>query len=527
MAAGQAPHLNPPAPAVPMVQTTHDPAMAALLACLHQDPQQLNEDLLAGLGEQDWQRLLALAAAHGIRGLIGHRLSDASVAMRVPTDVQQNLNEAGRQTAARMLRAQAQIAELTKEFAATSIPVMALKGAHLAQAVYPGLTLRAMQDIDLLVPRQDLERATEIALTLDYTPIRPFTVEQEAAQKAHVTRLVRPDSLDMEIHWNITAPNEIYAIDPADLWTRAVPVEFSGCRALGLSPEHLLLHLCAHASYQHGFEFGIRSLVDLATIIRRFGEGLDWAIIERQCRAWGWQRGVVVSLSLTRELFGAAIPGDVLDSLAADTGGTALDRDVIATARVQILGEPHLYAESHYFAQFRTLPGFWPKARHAWGRVFLPRSEMARLHGENLDSGGSAALYVARAFTLLGRYARSTVGILKGGGRPHRGSPRVGNSCVAGCLRARLPRIPRRERPAPPLLVAPRSETPGRPSGTSRAPRRTSLRAGRTGPGPAPAAPADARYPPRWRRCRSTRSSPRAAARVRRRHRLTPATGRW
>ena len=247
MAASQALNLSPPAPEVPTVQAPGDPAMAVLLACLHQDPRQLSADLLAHVGAKDWRRLLTLATAHGVRGLIAWRLSDTTVARRLPSDVHQALSDATRQTAARMLRAQAQVAELADAFAAASISVMALKGVHLAQVVYPNLTLRAIQDIDLLVSREDLERATEIALTLDYTPIRAFTVEQEATEKAHVTRLVRPDSLDMEIHWNITAPNAVYSIDPADLWTHAVPVEFGMCRTLGLSPEHLLLHLCTHA----------------------------------------------------------------------------------------------------------------------------------------------------------------------------------------------------------------------------------------------------------------------------------------
>jgi len=312
-----------------------------------------------------------------------------------------------------MLRAQTQIAELASAFAAASIRVMVLKGAHLAQVVYPNLTLRAMQDIDLLVPREHLQDATDIALALGYAPIRPFTVEQEAAAKPHIARLTRPDSLDVEIHWNITAPNEVYSIDPADLWTHAVPVEFGMCRTLGLSPEHLLLHLCTHASYQHGFEFGIRSLVDIAATLRRFDAELDWALVVRQCRSWRWQRGVGISLSLARDLFGAAVPYGVLDSLAADTDGAAIAPQVIDVARVQILGEPRVYTESHYFAQLRTLQGFWPKARQAWSRVFVPRLEMARLHARDPDSPGLWMLYVGRAWSLCLRYAQDAVWLLR------------------------------------------------------------------------------------------------------------------
>lgn len=418
MAAGQTLDVTLPAAGARSTPPTVDPAMAVLLACLHQDSRLLTVDRLGDLDERDWDRLLNLSAAHSVQGLINQRLYDPAVAPRVPANVQRDLHDAARQTAAWMLQAQAQIAELVRGFATTSIRVIVLKGAHLAQTVYANKTLRTMQDIDLLVPREALQPATDIALALGYAPIRPFTVDQEAAAKPHIARLTRPESLDVEIHWNITAPNEIYSIDPGDLWARAVPVDFATCHGLGLSAEHLLLHLCTHASYQHGFEFGIRSLVDVAATLRRFDTELDWELAVRQCRAWRWQRGAGISLSLARELFGANVPSGVLDSLATDTDGAATDPEVIDTARVQILGEPSLYAESHYFSQFRTLPGFWPRARQAWGRIFLPRSEMARLHGRNLGLGSLAMLYVVRACSLTSRYARSAVGLLEGGPAP-------------------------------------------------------------------------------------------------------------
>ena len=418
MAAGQAVDLSHPAPVGPPTPTTADPALAALLACLHQDNRRLSVDLLVALPEDHWGRLLTHAAAHSVRGLVNQRLSDPAFASLVPATVQRDLRDAAHQTAARMLRARAQVTELANGFATASIRVIALKGMHLAHAVYPDQSLRAIQDIDLLVSRDDLQRASDLAHGLGYAPIRPFTVEQEAAAKPHIARLTRPESLDVEIHWNITTPNAVYSIDPVDLWARAVPVDIGGCQLLGLSPEQLLLHLCAHASYQHGFEFGVRSLVDIAVAVRRFDRALDWERVVGQCRAWRWQRGVGISLSLARELFGAAVPSDVLDSFAADTSGAAVDPEVIGAARVQILGEPSLYAESHHFARLRTTPGFRPKARQALGRIFLPISEMARLHGAHLGVGRLVMLYVVRACALIGRYAQSAVGLLKGGAAP-------------------------------------------------------------------------------------------------------------
>ena len=388
---------------------TRDPALTILLACLHHDPQRLDVGALSDLDEEAWRRLLALAAAHGVRPLLYQRLADSRIAPHVPAGVQRTLREAARRAADRILRMQLQLAELATALTAESIPVIVLKGAYLAQIVYPSLALRDMQDIDLLVSRERLHRATAVVLWRGYTPLRPFLVEQEAAAQHHVTRLKKPDALSVEIHWNIVTPNQTYSIDPTILWTHAVPVQIGGSSVLCLSAEHLLLHLCAHASYQHGFEFGIRTLVDIAATIRRFGTELDWRFVEHQCRTWHWQRGVYVTLYLAVDLLGAAVPNDVLESLAADT-----DSGVIDAARVQILGEPHTYAESQHFAQLRTLPGFRAKARHVWKRIFLPRSEIARLYAENPDSAGVGVLYLARVSELGRRYTRRIVGLLQG-----------------------------------------------------------------------------------------------------------------
>jgi hypothetical protein len=416
VAAGQTFGLSPPEQVAPTDPTIRDPALAVLLAGLHQDSRRLSLEQIAELDEEDWHRLLAIAAAHKVQGLLGQRLSEASVAGFVPSDVRESLSEAARQTAARMLRAQTQLAELASAFDVASIPVMTLKGVHLAQVVYPNLTLRAIQDLDVLVSREHLQRATDIARTLGYVPKRPFDVELEAAAKSQGPQLRRPESLDIDLHWNITEPNEIYSIDPADLWTSAVHLECGGCRTLCLSPELLLLHLCTHASYHHGFEFGIRSFVDIAAAIQRFGKTLDWAVVQRQCRTWRWQRGVGVSLSLARELCGAAVPSTVLDSLSADTQGATIDRKVIDAARVHVLGGRQIYlqAESRNFAQLRALPGFWSKARQARDHLFLPRSEMARLQGQSLGMGRLVVRYLVRAWTLMGKYAPSALELLHG-----------------------------------------------------------------------------------------------------------------
>ena len=54
-------------------------------------------------------------------------------------------------SAARNMRLYKQLENFLDKFATEKIPVIMLKGAHLAWTVYPNMALRPMADVDLLV----------------------------------------------------------------------------------------------------------------------------------------------------------------------------------------------------------------------------------------------------------------------------------------------------------------------------------------------------------------------------------------
>jgi hypothetical protein len=61
-----------------------------------------------------------------------------------------------------------QLKEILIEFNKNNIPVILLKGAHLAQFVYGNIALRLMSDIDLLVKKEDLGCACAIIIKYGY-----------------------------------------------------------------------------------------------------------------------------------------------------------------------------------------------------------------------------------------------------------------------------------------------------------------------------------------------------------------------
>ena len=281
------------------------PAGQLLLDCLHQAPTRLDPERLARLSPDEWADLLALAAAQYVRPLVLRRLTHNDLRAFVPADVLASLKQACQLVATRGLTFHAELVGLAARLAAAGIPVIALKGMHVATAVYGNPGLREMGDIDLLVRREHLAQATSTLLSSGYHAPEPFDADAHAALHHHVGGLRNARGILVELHWNLSEPGRPYSIDPAELWDRAEPLRIGGSGCLALSREDLLLHLCLHQAYVHRFEFGIRSLCDLAELLRAFPDDRHWQIVRDRARAWHWWRGVNLTLRLAHDLLGA------------------------------------------------------------------------------------------------------------------------------------------------------------------------------------------------------------------------------
>jgi hypothetical protein len=201
-----------------------------------------------------------------------------------------------------------------------------LKGAYLAQAVYPQLHLRQMGDMDLLVPKERVVEAYALVQSLGYQVYRQYiddVIDTPAVVVSqnhghHLTPLRKAPGLPLvELHWTLCDDDEAGNFNLAELWQRAQPITLAGGPALALAPEDLILHLCHHAAYHHQFDMGLRGLMDISRVVERFGTQLDWGALQRTAEAWGWQRGVYLTLALTQALFDLSLPAPIAQAIQA------------------------------------------------------------------------------------------------------------------------------------------------------------------------------------------------------------------
>ena len=372
-----------------------------LVDCIKRGAGRFDVSRLSSLSPEQWRGFLALAAKHRLVPLLAHRLRRKGVLEAVPSSAQDSLKRAIRDNALRNLGHYADLQLLLRALKPEKIPLILLKGIHLAGAVYENIGLREMNDIDVLARSADLERVAKILAGMGYSPLRPVCAEVSIKTSQDLPRMIKEKHAPFEIHWNLTLPGKSHSMDPGELWERAVGVNFCGCEALALSNEDLLLHLCVHASYHHQFAFGLQPYCDIAETIFRFGASLDWRTVADRAESRGWQRGFCLALEMAEKLAGAGVPPGILEDLRAHEAPESIREAALGqvfTDKIFAVSLPvsmaKLVESGRLFEKFRIF----------WRRVFPSRAEIAAQYSVPESSARIFPCYFRRFFYLLSRY---------------------------------------------------------------------------------------------------------------------------
>lgn len=386
------------APPATFAARPHDAALPMLALLLRGD-----EDGVRAAGGPDWAACATLALRHGLGPLLYHRGRRMADAWPLPPAVERELRTSWMGATLESAALLAAAGDAIRRLSAAGIRAAALKGLHLAAAVYEHPALRHMGDVDLLVPPDRLQAARAVLMDAGYAA--------EGADDPtihHAARLVKARAAPIELHRGLCPTPNPFRLDVAPLWQRMVPISVNGQPALGLRAEDLLLHLSVHAAYNHRCLVPLRNVFDLARVLERQGAGLDWDRLAAEARATRTERAVFCGLALAREMFGADVPGPVLERLVPDGGADA----VMRTARENVLG-------------FESAGPMWlgttlgeDQAIHGvrglLARVFAPPDRLLEASGRRVGIPGLAWIYLTRPFVLLVRHRRRIAALALG-----------------------------------------------------------------------------------------------------------------
>jgi hypothetical protein len=273
------------------------------------------KDLLAD--KLDWDLLMQKAVWHRVLLLVSHHLRSPDLSVLVPEPVLEKLKSLHYQSLARNMVLQNELSLLLSAFNIQEIPVIVLKGAALLENVYRDISLRPMNDIDILVRPEHLDLAEAIALQRGYTYLTAQdTPKQTQKSGRHLDNmLLREKNILLEIHEHIVNTDDPCHFDLSGFWTRAEPVTISGAHALVLAPGDLLIHLSIKflldRRYQSNNALG--QLCDISEVIGHYNHSLNWDFIKKTSQEQGILKGLYFILYTCQHLLLAPIPESILD----------------------------------------------------------------------------------------------------------------------------------------------------------------------------------------------------------------------
>ena len=268
------------------------------------------------------------------------------------------------------------LAELLRASAAAGLELIVLKGAALAETVYPRPSLRPYGDIDILVRLEDAPRAGVLLSALGYVPEASAWATLSAGQtcQANFFRHAERGPVVVELHTDLLNNALLQSrvrLDHAGLWRRSRPALLAGAEARVLGPEDQILHLCLHLA-GHYFD-APQSLQDIAQVCA--GQPVDWPLFESLCRDAGAASigygGLFVAVQRS-----ASVPLAVLERLAPARHRRLLER--VITARVT--GRAALGSEAQRFRLIWLLLESAGARLHAVRHLLFPRRVWLHAH---------------------------------------------------------------------------------------------------------------------------------------------------
>lgn len=227
-------------------------------------------------------------------------------------------------------------------FQKENIPVILLKGAAFAGALYPPHAPRLGVDLDLLVSEDDFEPACKL-LGKTMNPVL-LSKKRVATHDTLFERVFSPKEgvgPTVELHRDLTNP-AIFNIDHQGLWSASrIHPAYNSELVRMLSPEDTLLHLAVHAF--RDLDFCRHNILDAHEVWCQWQPDPK-RLVERAAQ-WGARRVLFYLLANCQAVMETPLPDTLLDSLKP--------AQVINQINTKILQSPVVQNAAHTSLPYR------------------------------------------------------------------------------------------------------------------------------------------------------------------------------
>jgi hypothetical protein len=288
-------------------------AREMLLLCATADISTSSKERISQIlvGSLDWTYFLNLAKFHGTTLLITHALVTNGLSSHVPQPYLEQLNQIYNSNLYRNVILSNELKKLLAAFSQHGIKAIVLKGTILAYQLYGNPGLRTVTDMDILIPLEKVTQASSLIMEMGYRQSFSSQAWDHPFHELPYCKMAQFPFM-IELHWDlddqriVTAPSQ-------EIWRRAKLLDTPEGTVMVLSPEDILLFLSNHLS-KHSSQL-LRSLIDIAELLKKYNGTLDWDYILKSAHKWGVKTAVYCALKRSKELLLAPVPASVIRAL--------------------------------------------------------------------------------------------------------------------------------------------------------------------------------------------------------------------
>lgn len=311
----------------------------------------------------DWNKIIEEGRAHKVEGLLYLAVNKES-SKKIDKDLLDRWKLTTFQTGINQIQHIKKISEILNEFNKQDIPVLVLKGLVIRD-LYPRPELRTMCDADLLVYKDDLDKAEKLLINQGYRVL-------ENSEEMH--RAYYKNGTLVEVHWVITNERYFEGIPQIEesIWKNAVEVNIGDSKALSMNDEDMAVHLCLHmATHLINRGFGIRQICDLVLLIEQRGYLINWDSFLEKIRLCNIETFTKVIFLICESLFNVEIPtqlrgnikSSIVDDLIEDifSNGVHGKRNEAAAMAKQMAYDKDFTSEAEISVYRRYFNALFPK----------------------------------------------------------------------------------------------------------------------------------------------------------------------
>jgi hypothetical protein len=301
------------------IEFSCEESLVLLCCCIAPSDDNIRDIDTILLGDLDWDYIFRISTVHGISGFLYNNLSLCKNKDRIPVSITEKLKKEYFRTAYANLILVKEYASIVQHFNRSGVEIMPLKGLAYLNTLYNNTGLRPCADIDILVRKNDLQKARQLLHDIAY-----LAQEEHLGKKHHHFHSSfwchkGGMTIVVELHWHIDFPNSPFKINIDDFWKRASRID-DGTKTYYIpSLEDTILlnsfHLGRDISRGVNEILPIKNFIDLAEIINRYNNEINWETIQQAAADYNIARTVFVVLLLLEKLLSVSMPINLMDIL--------------------------------------------------------------------------------------------------------------------------------------------------------------------------------------------------------------------